>query len=327
MPTQKSSSTTKKQGQRALLKLVFFYILAFATLYVSIVSYLNLLFDYINWKFPDPAQLSYSMTSTLNAIRLATSILVVVWALHIFTQWLIAKDLKNYSSQPEKSGHKLLTYLTLLLATITIAVDLIILIYNFYSGGFTTPFLLKICSIFVVAAVVFGYYRWDLKEKFGSKTKIRKITGWVTSGVLVASIVLGFFIVGSPAKQRDIRFDEKRITDLQEIQGQVVMYWQKKDELPKTLEDLGKNISGYQAPSDPQTQAAYKYTLKTNLSFELCATFTTDGTSLGIYGNKSVPVTSYDSSSTNWDHKTGETCFTRTIDPKLDSTDILPSVK
>lgn len=319
--------STKKPlvKNRASLKLVFFYILAFASLYVSIVSYLNLLFNYINWKFPDNA-LSYSSTSALNGIRLATSILVVVWALYIFTQWLIAKDLKNYKELPERSGHKLLTYLTLLLATVTIAIDLIVFIYNFYSGGFTTPFLLKVAVILVVAAMVFGYYRWELKQKFDTKSRTKKIAAWVSSALVVVTIVLGFFIVGSPTKQRDIRFDEQRVTDLQEIQAQVVTYWSKKSVLPETLADLNKSINGYQAPLDPETKAAYNYQKVDKLSFKLCADFKTTAEYNGLVGNKAVPRGYYDSSATNWDHKTGETCFTRTLDPAIDGIISTPDV-
>ncbi len=283
---------------------------------MSIVSYLNLLFAYINVKFPDELTLSY--TSSLNRIRLSTSILVVVWALYFVTQWLISKDLKTYKTQPEKSGHKLLTYLTLLLATVTISVDLIILIYNFYSGGFTTPFFLKILAVFLVTAAVFGYYRWDLNRAYNKKTKTSLIIGIIASFGLVVSIIVGFFIVGSPAKQRDIRFDEQRVNDLQQIQSQVLDYWTRKSALPKTLDDLNDSISGVVAPLDPQTKAAYTYRKTADLTFELCATFNTSGDYRGI-PKYSVPVASPIGSgvSENWNYKVGETCFSRTIDPTI----------
>lgn len=295
---------------------MFFYILTFAALYVSIVSYLNLLFAYINVKFPDELTLSY--TSSLNRIRLSTSILIVVWALYLVTQWLISKDLKNYKAQPEKSGHKLLTYLTLLLATVTISVDLITLIYNFYSGGFTTPFFLKVLAVFVVTAAVFGYYRWDLNRAFNDKSKTSFIAGIVASLLLVASIVIGFFIVGSPAKQRDIRFDEQRISDLQLVQSQVLDYWTRKGVIPTTLNDLNDSISGVTVPTDPQTKAAYTYKKTGEHAFTLCATFKTSGDYRGA-SKYAVPVSTPLGSgiSENWNYKMGETCFDRTIDPTI----------
>lgn len=311
MSIQKQTKTTN----RAHLKLVFFYILTFASLYVSIVSYLNLLFAYINIKFPDELTLSY--TSSLNRIRLSTSILIVVWALYLVTQWLISKDLKNYKSLPEKSGRKLLTYLTLLLATITISVDLITLIYNFYSGGFTTPFFLKIVAVFLVTAAVFGYYRWDLSRTLNDKTKTSLIIGVIASCVLVASIVIGFFIVGSPAKQRDIRFDEQRISNLQLIQSQILDYWTRKAALPTALTDLNDSISGSAVPLDPQTKAAYTYKKTGEFTFKLCATFKTSGDYRA--GSKyATPISaSLSGISENWDYQSGETCFSRTIDPTL----------
>ena len=78
------------------------------------------------------------------------------------------------------------------------------------------------------------------------------------------------------AKLRQInQFDQQKVSDLQGIQTQIVNYYEKKGVLPNSLSDLNDPISGYSAPTDPQTKDSYEYNLKdqTNLSFELCATF------------------------------------------------------
>ncbi len=314
MPTSKPTKNDHKH--KVPLKLIFFYILTFAALYTALVSYLNLLFAYVNVKLPE--SLAYTVTSSLNRIRLSTSILIVVWLLYLFTQWLIAKDLKNYKEQPERSGKKLLTYLTLLMATVTIAVDLITLIYNFYSGGFTTPFMIKVFSVLVVAAVVFEYHRWDLRQKFGVKTNARRNVAIAATVVLIASVVIGFFIVGSPTKQRNIRFDETRVQNLQEIQSQIISHWQLKGKLPAKLSDLTDSISGYQVPSDPETGVDYDYTKTGNTTFTLCATFKTDGTSQSSsYISKPVAVDLPLTQEGSWTYKVGKSCYDRTIDPDI----------
>ena len=79
--------------------------------------------------------------------------------------------------------------------------------------------------------------------------------------------------VGSPYRQRALRLDSQRLGDLQTIQWQIVGYWQQKEKLPTTLADLADPISGIVIPKDPETKAAYEYSVKSPQSFEICATF------------------------------------------------------
>ena len=70
------------------------------------------------------------------------------------------------------------------------------------------------------------------------KSKIPKILAWTLSFVILASIIVGFFIIGMPAVQRDRRFDEQRIENLQMLQSQIVNYWTQKEVLPQNLGGL-----------------------------------------------------------------------------------------
>lgn len=51
--------------------------------------------------------------------------------------------------------------------------------------------------------------------------------------------------MGSPAQQRTWRLDDKRVNDLQNIQSQVINYWQQKEKLPMTLSELSNPMTGY----------------------------------------------------------------------------------
>jgi hypothetical protein len=178
-------------------------------------------------------------------------------------------------------------------------------------------FFLKILVVLITAAAVFGYYFWDMRRE-GMKVS-RKAIAWIAVLVVLGSVVGGFFIVGSPAHQRLVNFDERKVSDLQGIQSQIIYYWQQKAKLPATLADLKNDISGFQAPTDPQTNQAYEYTPKSNLSFELCANFNTTIVSSprGAYPAFVPAPYPGDISSQNWTHGQGRTCFTRTIDPQF----------
>jgi hypothetical protein len=175
---------------------------------------------------------------------------------------------------------------------------------------------LKVLVVLLVAAGVFGYYIWELRRK-NIKSKIPKILAWIVSFAVVISIILGFFIIGTPAVQRDRRFDEQRVSDLQTLQNQIINYWTQKEFLPPQLSGLEDSISGFIVPVDPESKLSYEYKITDSLSFELCATFETSGNDRGVsFKGVSSPY-SVGSFQQNWDHKAERTCFARTIDPQL----------
>jgi hypothetical protein len=82
--------------------------------------------------------------------------------------------------------------------------------------------------------------------------------------------------MGSPKEQRAWRLDDKRVGDLQNLQSQIINYWQQKEKLPTSLSELSNPIMGYSLPVDPEFEKGnkYEYILVDKMNFELCATFT-----------------------------------------------------
>jgi len=192
-----------------------------------------------------------------------------------------------------------------------------IFVYNFLDGELTIKFFLKVCIVLLVALAVFGYYMWDLKRKT-TKSKIPRILAILMSTVVLASIIIGFFIVGTPVEQRKRKMDDQRIQDLQTVQMQIVDYWARKEELPKNLEALQDNISGFIVPTDPDTKKPYEYIIGDKLNFKLCADFSTSDKDFPPRGKEMIQYSSpYGSFQQNWDHESGRICFDRNIDPEL----------
>jgi hypothetical protein len=291
------------------------------TFYLIIVNFITLLIQYVGALFPDP--LNFYYTAIANAVRLSTSILVVSVPVYILTSWMLGRDLKSNPKKRDFKLRKWLIYFTLFVAAVTIIIDLITFVYNFMSGELTVQFFLKILIVLVVAAAVFGYYIWDLRRKDKETSKVPKKLAWIMSLVVLVSIITGFFIIGTPAVQRDRRFDERRVSDLQTLQSSIVNYWIQKEKLPQDLSELEDSISGFTIPKDPVSEAPYEYNVIDPLSFELCATFKTSSQDFGLTsaGSKYAYVEPYvyrgDSYQQNWEHAAERTCFTRTIDPEL----------
>ncbi len=293
---------------------VFLHLFNIVTFYLSVIGFITLFVQYINAMFPDP--LNYYFTAIANGVRWSTSVLFVAVPAYLFTTWLLNKDLK---AEPEKRDLKLrkwLIYFTLFISAITIIIDLMVFVYNFLDGELSARFLFKVLVVLLVAGAVFGYYFWELKRG-DKKTKIPKILAIIVSIVVLSSIIAGFFIVGTPADQRNRRFDEQRVQELQTLQSEIINYWTKKEMLPENLGVLQDDISGFVVPKDPGTKMSYEYKIIDPLKFELCATFAKPSEFKGVLTSGEKYTSSYDSFQQNWDHEVGRTCFSRTIDPQL----------
>lgn len=138
-------------------------------------------------------------------------------------------------------------------------------------------------------------------------------------GIVAVAVIAGFFIVGSPKEERLRRFDERRVQDLQFIQGEIVYHWQNKTKLPENLAALRDDIRGVVAPKDPETGADYVYEIKGPESFSLCANFNRPSLSESDAGLR--PAVPYPAEpyyvQQNWEHKDGFVCFDRKIDRDL----------
>ena len=146
---------------------------------------------------------------------------------------------------------------------------------------------------------------------------------WVRIGVgilVVVTIVAGFFIVGTPAQARLARFDTQKVNDLQNIQSQIIGFYQAKQKLPGTITDLNNSLAYGPVPVDPQSGEAYGYQPGEGLSFKLCANFNAQSrgnqnmypetqaiTPTALGGKARLPD--------YWQHGSGQVCFDRTIDP------------
>lgn len=304
---------------RSTPKDVFLHLFNIFTFYLSIIGFITLYIQYINALFPDP--LNYYFTSIANSVRWASSVLFISVPAYISTAALLGKDIVSVPEKRDLKLRKWLLYFTLFLSAVTIIVDLMVLVYNFLNGELSIRFFLKVIVVLIVAGAVFGYYMWDLKRSNG-KTNVTRILAIITSIVVLASIISGFFIVGTPNEQRRRRMDEQRVSDLQMIQGQIIDYWVKKGSLPQNLDSLHDNIYGFNAPKDPETKVSYEYIVDDTFKFQLCANFSTSNNGNDSKLNTSrVMYSPYDTYQQNWQHESGRTCFTKTIDPQLYKTE------
>ena len=125
-------------------------------------------------------------------------------------------------------------------------------------------------------------------------TRDRLLTG-VAIAAMLAAIVAGLIVSGSPQRQRELRFDERRVSDLRGLSNAVSRHYRETRRLPETLERLVDGMALSAVPRDPGTNEAYEYEIDGPRDFHLCATFL-----------RASPNSAPDEF---WNHPDGRHCF------------------
>lgn len=285
---------------------------AMVALYAGVVAFITLLFQYINYTFPDP--LRYYGDPYSSPIPYAMASLIVLTPTFLILMRVIRRTIERDSSRADIWIRRWALFLTVFVAGATIVIDLIVLLTTFLSGeSLTAAFLLKVLVVLLVAGAGFMHFLADLWGYWGKNPSKARMVNYATGAAVLLAIVAGFFIVGTPQEARLMRLDQQKVYDLQNIQSQIVTYWQQKQTLPSQLSEVNDPLYGMTVPTDPQTGAQYTYTRTSNSSFELCATF--NAASRGSDPSYAYPYGRY-AIDQNWEHAAGEVCFDRTIDPE-----------
>ncbi len=293
----------------------FLYAGALVTLYWSAGALVALLFSIIDTAYRD--ELQYFVDPYSGGIRFAIASLIVVFPISLL---LFTAIKRGIVAEPAKLGlalRKWLLALTIFAAGAALVGDLIALLNGFLGGELTARFAWKALAVFAVSGIVFWYMLTELRARADAPLRLRKWFLIDTSLIVLASIIFGFFVMGSPATIRKMRFDERRVSDLQSIQWQTVNFWQSKEKLPIALTELEDPLSGFRVPVDPRTGESYEFTKKDPLSFELCAIFELPSAETGYRAVKPITYSAVEpyAIDENWEHAAGRACFSRTIDP------------
>jgi len=293
---------------------------ALVSFYWTVIAYTLLVFDYINYTFPN--QLAYYPADPYQSgISYEMASVIVLLPVYLFLMYLIRKGSDIDPTRKEIWVRRWAIILTLFLAGAVMIGDLITLLTKFLSGEeLTTAFLLKVLVIILVSGGVFMNFMADLKNYWDTNPSRRWMVRVGVTVLAVVTIGSGFVIVGTPAEARLARFDAQKVSDLQNIQSQVVYYWQAKQKLPGVITDLNNSLNYGPVPVDPQSGESYVYQPGEGLSFKLCAMFNAEsrGSQNVYYESRAmvpVPAGGKGMMQDNWQHDAGQVCFERIIDP------------
>lgn len=291
----------------------FLHLLAFATLYTTVISMIVLVFQYIDRLFPDVTSVNYYYDSSSSVIRWSMASIIVAFPLFLYVSRILYKECAAHYEKLTSGVRRWLTYLTLFVTAMTMTIDVITLIFFLLDGELTTRFLLKVIAVFVLTGIPFLYYFTTLKmepEHYAMRGFHLRFR-WMSIAIVLAAFVAGFFIVGSPSYGRDQRLDERRLQDLRSIQSEVYNYvygstaWNvphervQQNDLPESLQVVADNAQYKRLTlNDPETGVPYEYRIVGD-GFELCANF-------ALVRNQDFDL--------QWNHPAGNHCFDFALD-------------
>jgi len=253
-----------------------------------------MLFDFINYWFPDAVSRSY-VYDLRTAVTWQMAAVAVAFPIYLLVMRVILREAAERPEQLESGVRKWLTYLSLLGTAGAMICDLICFLDYFLTGELTVRFVLKAATVMVISGAVFVYY-------LGSLRRNRSSRGFAVAAALAvfATFSIGLAVAGTPAKQRQMEADRKRVEDLRNIAAAVKMWHEADSTIPPTLADLLNKKRSVPRMTDPETSVAYEYLPKQGTAYELCANF--------LWEDR--PDASRRGYSPNfWEHGKGRGCF------------------
>lgn len=325
------------QKQNLTPKFFFLSLGVLASLITSVISGLSLFFKTLDKFLPDILTDGYGYgfsSYDYQSLRTSLATLIIAFPVYLVLSYFWNKEIKKGLENKATRILKWLVNLILFLAIIVFAIDLITLVRYFVSGETTLRFIIKVIATAFVAGLVWIYYYFSLKDNYSKK--VRKIISYTTLIISIIIFILflafSFKIIGTPSEQRALRLDEERISNLQNIEQQIVEFYAEREKLPVSLEYLAQ-FYGYYGNTfiDPEFSLGkeYEYYIKDELSFELCADFSTNKPDIKQerFSNTIRPIMNTKSkaeeeatkeryislSDYSYEYSKGRTCFERSI--------------
>ena len=182
----------------------------------------------------------------------------------------------------------------------------------FLNGELSSRFILKALTTLIISGIIFSFYFYDIRrEKVeGHQDKLIRIYFYGSLFIILAVFIASLTIVESPKVARARQIDQRVVNSFNEIDSSLNNYYQTYKKLPADIDALQAeykylNDSLFQNSS---SQEIFKYQVKGDREYELCATFLTDTSK--IDPNKEAYYY-YDA---RWVHAAGYQCLSQKVE-------------
>lgn len=141
-----------------------------------------------------------------------------------------------------------------------------------------------------------------------NQSKFDRVFALVATAAVVTGAIAGFWLLGSPTRQRQIRADQQRLQDLHQIAQDLNQKAEQSQNRGKPVK-LPALLPANERKTDPISGKLYDYQRINNTQYKLCAEFATDSAEDRLQD----PTTDQDF----WQHPSGRHCFQLNVLEKL----------
>jgi len=273
----------------------FMYLLAFLTLGIwttALIWLANALIDRI---LVNPLTTGASLEPFRSEVAGNLASLIVAFPIFLIVSHAIAQEVRRRPEALDSAIRKWLIYIALVIAAGVLVGDAVWFLQGFLRGDLTARFALKAAVLFFVAGCVFWYYLGAVRAELAPVGRDRAFA-IVSTAVVCAAVISGFFGIGTPLQERRISSDERRVSDLQYLAQRIYSDRARANRRtpPRDLQALAPDAD-LARTRDPMTQKPYEYHTGNGSAYTVCANFATDNRS--------------ESDAGFWAHAAGRKCF------------------
>lgn len=295
---------------------LFFYLMLFSSLHVTIIGLGTILYQLVNLAFPDSADFYgsgyFAMIGGVESkLRSGLSSLAVFLPAYLYLDHKIEMLKRSDPGQGASGVRRKLTYLTLYVTIIVLMFDASSLISYWLNGELDRRVLSKCLVIAGLAAWILGRYLHEMStdEHFGTDRapRARQVSLGILVVVALGAATAAFFNIDSPGAERKRQADAARETALGHIDNSIMTYYRAYEKLPDSLDEVAR-FQHVKFPRDPETRRPYRYERVGEKDYRLCASFRVARTPAQIIAESGPYAMAY-SSTPFAEHPAGEHCF------------------
>ena len=168
----RSRRRSEGEGEPFSPKHVFLYLLAAATLYISAIGVLVLIWSLAEHWFPDP-YVSFDYSGDGGMIRGGVSMAIVAFPIFLYLAVQIRKRTRSGEVKAGSTLRSGFIYFNLFIVAVAALCTLMVIVNAFLNGDLTPRFLVRAGGVLGIVALVYVYYRSELQAGPGTDAAAR----------------------------------------------------------------------------------------------------------------------------------------------------------
>lgn len=151
-----------ERGEPISPKDIFLHLLAAATLYISAIGVLVLIWGLAEYWFPDPYR-GFGSGPDGGAVRGGVSMAIVAFPIFVYLTVLVRRRIKTGELDPLATLRTGFVYVNLFLVTVAALITLMVTVNAFLAGDLTPRFLVRAGGVMGIVGLIYLYYRSELE--------------------------------------------------------------------------------------------------------------------------------------------------------------------